>query len=73
MPCPRCGGRGWYAYDENHGKPCEVCCQHDKGVWQLREHYRYLNEKWCCRAGCGTVWDTEEDYERRNDGNSRID
>jgi hypothetical protein len=40
-------------YDNNHGKPCEVCCLHDKGWWLLKEHYGKDNGKWCCKAGCG--------------------
>ena len=56
MPeCVKCGGRGWYNYDENHGKPCEICCKHDKGWWELQEHYGADNGKWACRAGCGKL------------------
>lgn len=53
--CFRCYGKGWYAYDHNHGKPCEVCCAHDKGWWKLEEHYGENNGKWACLAGCGEV------------------
>lgn len=54
-PCCRCGGDGWYAYDENHGKPCEVCCAHDVGWWQLPEEgYGDRGGMWACRA-CGEV------------------
>jgi hypothetical protein len=51
--CPKCQGKGWYAYDENHGKRCECCCLHNQGWWLLREHYGADNGKWCCIAGCG--------------------
>ena len=53
--CPKCAGTGWYHYSHNHSKPCEVCCQHDKGYWQLHEHYGDKNGKWACLAGCGNV------------------
>lgn len=35
MTCSRCDDRGWYAYDDIHSKPCEVCCPHTEGVWQI--------------------------------------
>ena len=54
--CPRCGGAGWYKYDSNHGKPCEVCCDHGRGWWQLpTEGYGDHAGWWCCKAGCGEV------------------
>lgn len=46
---------GWYMYDEHHGKPCERCCAHDQGWWQLGEGYGYDNDMYACRAGCGDV------------------
>lgn len=52
--CSKCGGTGSYMYDENHGKPCEVCCEHNQGWWQLTEHYSHPGW-WCCRAGCGEI------------------
>lgn len=51
--CQKCYGTKWYSYDENHSKPCEVCCPHDKGWWLLEEHYGEDNGKLCCTAGCG--------------------
>lgn len=68
MSCPRCKGTGWYSYDHNHSTICPDCCLHDKGVWLLKDYYGQKNGEWCCLAGCGTVWATQEDYERRNDG-----
>ena len=62
-PCPRCHGAGWYYYDEHHSKPCEVCCLHTVGVWQLLNHYGGRNGSWACRAGCGATWSTEDAYE----------
>ena len=56
--CPKCGGKGWYSYDDNHGKPCELCCPHDNGWFELREHYGERNGKFACGAGCGEVRDT---------------
>ena len=54
MTCPKCGGAGSYMYDENHGKPCEVCCRHDMGFARLDdEGYGENAGRWCCRAGCG--------------------
>lgn len=52
-PCEKCKGTGSYAYDENHGKICEVCCRHtgrhvnDTG----KEDYDYLHN--VCADGCG--------------------
>lgn len=61
MPdCTKCGGSGCYAYDHNHGKICEVCCPHDQGRWLLTEHYGGNNGKWCCKRGCGQVWETPD-------------
>lgn len=56
--CPRCGGKGWYMYDENHGKPCEGCCQHAKGWFNLTIHHAgYIKggDNGCCKAGCGSL------------------
>ena len=55
--CPKCHGTGSYMYDENHGKPCELCCPHDEGYWQLKEHYGDNNDKWACKRGCGHIVD----------------
>ena len=56
-PCPKCGGKGWYSYDDNHGRPCEACCPHDQGWWELSEnHAGYIagGDNQCCR-GCGQL------------------
>lgn len=55
--CPKCHGTGMYQYDHNHITICNLCCRHDRGWWQLAEHYGANNGKWCCRAGCGKVLD----------------
>jgi hypothetical protein len=55
IDCVKCGGTGWHQYDHNHRAVCDACCPHDKGWWQLKEHYGKDNDKWCCRRGCGTV------------------
>jgi len=47
-------------YDHNHGTICDLCCKHDKGRWHLQEHYGAKNGKWCCLAGCGTLWKERE-------------
>lgn len=51
--CPKCGGSGHYAYDDNHAKICEVCCPHDQGWFELKEHYGNRNGQMCCKRGCG--------------------
>lgn len=33
--CEKCHGRGSYMYDENHAKPCEVCCTHSLFKYML--------------------------------------
>jgi hypothetical protein len=69
--CPKCNNTGWYAYDHNHSKVCEVCCTHTDGWWKLEEHYgesngrdeslitgsskSSLNAKYACKTGCGVV------------------
>ena len=53
-PCPKCDGTGWYSYDHNHSKPCEVCCKHDQGWWPLTEAHGKPGH-WACLAGCGTT------------------
>lgn len=56
--CAKCGGEGSYYYDENHAKPCEVCCAHFAGWWQLTEaHQGYVAgaDNACCLAGCGRM------------------
>jgi hypothetical protein len=56
--CAKCGGVGRYFYDENHAKPCEECCAHSAGWWQLTEaHQGYVAgaDNACCRAGCGQM------------------
>lgn len=62
--CEKCGGTGWYSYDHNHSKPCEVCCPHSEGVWMLSYHYGNNTGRWCCSQGCGTTWDGIVDYQR---------
>lgn len=56
--CLKCNNTGWYSYDKNHSKPCEDCCQHSLGSWQLKE-YNSQPGMWCCLAGCGYVQDEE--------------
>lgn len=46
-------------YDENHIKPCEVCCTHLDGWWKLENNYGEDNGKYACKKGCGTVVDLE--------------
>lgn len=42
-------------YDENHIKPCEVCCTHPEGWHKLEKHYGGDNGKYSCKRGCGTI------------------
>jgi hypothetical protein len=63
--CPKCHGTGSYTYDQGrngryHGTICNVCCKHDLGYWLLLKHYGKDNGKWCCKAGCGHLKETEE-------------
>lgn len=56
--CSLCGGKGYYMYDHNHGKPCEKCCKHAQGWWNLPESsssYVKGADNGCCRAGCGQL------------------
>lgn len=58
MTCKKCNDTGWYPYDHNHSKVCNVCCKHDQGWWELTEHYAKYEEgkdNACCKAGCGTM------------------
>ena len=59
--CTKCNDKGSYMYDENHIKPCEVCCPHTGGFWLLEEHYGDKNGKWCCKMGCGYTQENEDD------------
>jgi hypothetical protein len=55
-PCWKCQGQGSYMYDENHGKPCEVCCAHEQGWWLLSAHHARFSpahDTWSCGRGCG--------------------
>lgn len=58
MTCEKCGGLGWYKYDDHHGKPCEICCKHDQGCFELIEGYSgYIEgheDNMCCRM-CGKL------------------
>ena len=70
--CDVCKGKGLYAYDENHAKPCEYCCKHDKGWWELTpmfEHYEAGKDNSCCLAGCGTMRRDLPDAPVNNNGN----
>lgn len=60
--CDKCHDTEWYQYSSYgtpHYKPCEKCCKHDKGRWQLKDYYGTNNGKWCCLNGCGALWDNE--------------
>jgi hypothetical protein len=57
--CEKCKGEGRYMYDENHMKPCEVCCDHSEGWWKLEDNYGDDNGKYACKKGCGTLVDKE--------------
>lgn len=56
--CVKCNGSGQYMYDANHGKPCELCCPHNAGWWELTEHHAgYIEgaDNGCCLMGCGQL------------------
>lgn len=57
IQCKKCKGAGRYMYDENHIKPCEVCCTHPDGWWKMEESYGKDNGKYACKKGCGTIID----------------
>jgi hypothetical protein len=50
--CPKCHGKGNYMYDDVHTKPCEVCCKHKGGFWQLDKEF-HGSTNLCCLDGCG--------------------
>ncbi len=55
--CARCNGDGWYFYDEHHARPCEECCPHTQGWWDLTDAYsKYVagEDNACCRH-CGAM------------------
>ena len=65
MTCKKCNDTGWFKYNHNHSAICDECCTHDEGVWLLQEcHGEDKVGKPCCYKGCGTIWDTVEDYEK---------
>ena len=45
--CPKCAGTGTWAYDDNHGALCDLCCPHGRG-WRKLD-----GGSWVCAAGCG--------------------
>lgn len=55
--CKKCDGKGGYFYDEQHFKPCEVCCTHPDSWWKLEQHYGTDNGRYACKRGCGTIID----------------
>lgn len=71
--CPKCTGTGWYSYDHNHGKPCEVCCTHPEGWWKLTEHHGASDEKYaaCYRPGCGTTI-TKDEWDALPEGQQHV-
>jgi hypothetical protein len=72
MVCAKCNGTGWYQYDHNHSKVCEVCCKHDKGFWELEEHYGEDNGKLCCLNGCGFTKDKEVELTNGEDQKEKV-
>lgn len=53
--CNKCSGTGWHMYDLNHIQPCESCCKHSDGWWQLDKRHGMDADKFACKTGCGTV------------------
>jgi hypothetical protein len=63
--CRRCRDTGKWQYDEWHAQPCPDCCTHNEGVWMLTHEYgENVAGNWCCRRGCGKMWDGIVDYQR---------
>lgn len=60
MNCEKCKGKGYYYYDEIHGKICELCCPHDAGWDRLSRYFGQKNEMEICKRGCGTERSTPE-------------
>jgi hypothetical protein len=58
QPCKTCAGKGFFHYDEMHARPCEDCCDHSDGFWQLSKfhHAKYIEDgdNGCCRH-CGIM------------------
>jgi hypothetical protein len=63
--CGQCRGTGtWTPPNQKgtvHGYKCPGCCKHEKGRWQLVDHYGKDNGKWCCTSGCGKLWEHPDD------------
>jgi hypothetical protein len=69
--CPKCKGKGYYYYDENHAQICELCCTHPEGFIELdKEYYPEMIGQEVCKFGCGfkrvkpTMKKIEMDYEK---------
>ena len=58
--CKSCSGKGWYSYDKNHSKVCEVCCTHDEGFFVLSDLYANAGDL-CCMNGCGFTKEQSDD------------
>jgi hypothetical protein len=75
--CEKCHGEGSYMYDENHGKPCELCCDHKTGYRMMKIDYDKHGKKkepedqfwgihagwYNCAAGCGLTKNKLEEGE----------
>lgn len=67
--CKKCQGKGYYHYDSNQAKPCEQCCDHSGGWWELTEHHAgYIAgaDNGCCRSGCGQLRRELAEYDVQN-------
>lgn len=53
--CKKCGGTGFYMYDENHRTVCDECCAHPDGWCKMEKSYGNDNGKYACKKGCGKV------------------
>jgi hypothetical protein len=60
--CTACNDTRWIRYDDWHKRRCDACCLHPSGVWELVEAYGEDNGKFCCKAGCGTTWESPNAY-----------
>lgn len=57
--CKVCQDRKYIQYDHNHCRPCDACCPHDQGWWELHpdshaSSYIEGRDNLCCK-GCGAL------------------
>lgn len=58
--CAKCEDTGYHRYDANHSKPCDACCPHDRGWYELKQDFGDNNGKYACMRGCGYIITPEQ-------------